>query len=381
VDFSLTPEQAELRANVLDFARRHLAERRDPAAGFPRDRWKACADFGILGLPVPAAYGGSAQDVMSTTVAMEALGEGCRDHGLLFSIHAHLWAVSTPLVAFGSEEQKKRWLPGFCDGSLIGAHAMSEPGSGSDAFGLATRAARDGDDYVLNGTKTFVSNAPVADAFLVFATVAPERRMWGVTAFLLPRGTPGLGVSKPFRKMGLESSPMSEVVLSDCRAPASTRLGAEGQGSAIFNHSMGWERASILGSQVGRMAAELAACIAYARDRKQFGRPIGDFQLVAGRLADMRVRLESARLILYRAAWAQATGVEIETWSAIAKLHISEAAVQSALDAIQVHGGYGYMHETGIEEHLRDAVGGTLYSGTSEMQRVLIARQLGFKPT
>jgi len=320
-------------------------------------------------------------DIMSTTAAMEALGEACRDHGFLFSIHAHLWAVVTPLLGFGTEEQKQRWLPLLCDGTLIGAHGMSEPDSGSDAFSLTTRAVRDGDTYVLNGTKTFVSNAPVADLFIVFATVEPERRIWGVTAFLLERDTPGLGVSKPIKKMGLSTSPMGELILTECRVPITARLGAEGQGATVFNHSMGWERACILGSQVGRMAAQLAACIAYAKERKQFGRPIGNFQLVAARLADMRVRLETARLILYRAAWAQAAGHEADEWAALAKLYISETAVQSALDAIQVHGGYGYMAEFGVEEHLRDAIGGTLYSGTSEIQRLLIARHLGLSPT
>jgi alkylation response protein AidB-like acyl-CoA dehydrogenase len=334
-------------------------------------------DFGILGLPVPRAYGGSELDIMATAAAMEALGEGCRDHGLLFSIHAHLWGVVIPVLGFGTDEQKEHWLPGLCDGSLIGAHAMSEPESGSDAFSLKTRAVRDGEVYLLNGTKTFVSNAPVANAFVVFATVAPERRMWGVTAFLLERDMPGLTVSKPFRKMGLTSSPMSEVILTDCRVPASARLGVEGQGGTVFRSSIGWERASILGSQVGRMVAQLAECVEYARNRRQFGQPIGNFQLVAGRLADMRVRMETARLILYRAAWAVATGRDVETWAALAKLHISEAAVQSALDAIQVHGGYGYMSEFGVEEHLRDAVAGTLYAGTSEIQRLLIARHLG----
>jgi alkylation response protein AidB-like acyl-CoA dehydrogenase len=382
MEFALTAEQEELRDNVREFARKNLASSGESGAGaFPRDLWRACGDFGLLGLPVPAAYGGSGLDIVTTTAAMEALGEAAQDHGFLFSIHAHLWAVVTPLLAFGTEDQKRRWLPGLCDGSFIGAHGMSEPASGSDAFSLTTRAVRDGDSYVLNGSKTFVSNAPVADVFVVFATVAPERRLWGITAFLVEREAPGLSVSRPFRKMGLTTSPMAEVVLTDCRVPLDSRLGAEGQGATVFNHSMGWERACILGSQVGRMAAELATCVRYAKERKQFGRPIGSFQMVAARLADMRVRLETARLILYRAAWAHGTGRDTEMWAALAKLHISEAAIQSSLDAIRIHGGYGYMTESGVEEHLRDAIGGTLYSGTSEIQRLVIARHLGLTPT
>ncbi len=380
MDFSFDPEQIALRQSVLEFAQKHLStDGADPYA-FRRDLWNRCAEFGILGLPVPAEYGGSGLDVVSTTVAMEALGFGCNDHGLLFSLHAHMWAVVTPIIAFGTDEQKQRWLPGLIDGSLIGAHGMSEPDSGSDAFSLRTRAELEGDAYVLTGTKTFVTNAPVADVFLVFATVNRKRGMWGVTAFVLERGTSGLSVSAPFRKLGLQSSPMSEIVLEGCRVPASHRLGQEGQGATVFSHSMGWERSCILASQVGRMDAQLKKAVLYARERQQFGKPIGNFQLVAAKLADMKVRLETARLVLYRAAWQQCTGGDVGLDSAMAKLYISEAAVQSALDAVQIYGGYGYMQEYNVERELRDAVGGTLYSGTSEIQRLLIARQLGLSP-
>lgn len=380
MNFGLTPEQVQLREHILGFARTFT---RDAGADqtFSREMWNRCAEFGILGLSVPASYGGSGMDILSTTVAMEALGEGCTDHGMLFSMHAHMWAVITPLLAFGTPEQRERFLPGLVDGRLIGAHGMSEPESGSDAYAMRTRATRVGDCYVLNGTKTFVTNAPVGDLFVVFATVKPERGMWGVTAFLLEKGTPGLSVSRPFRKMGLTTSPMGEVVLDECRVPVSSRLGAEGQGAAIFNHSMGWERSCILASQVGRMQSQLDACVRYAQEREQFGKPIGSFQLVAAKLADMKVRLETSRLLLYRAAWQLATSVESSAMeAAIAKLYISESAVASALDAVQLHGGYGYMQDFQMEQQLRDAVGGTLYSGTSEIQRLLIARHLGLTP-
>ena len=386
MDFDWTAEQLELRDSILDFARRGLSDGDGApdtggADSFRRDLWKRCGEFGILGLPVPREYGGSALDMVTTTFAMEALGEGCRDHGLLFSMHAHMWAVVMPLLAFGTPVQKERFVPGLCDGTLIGAHGISEPGSGSDAYAMRARAVRDGDHYVLNGTKTFVTNAPVGDLFVVFATVKPERGMWGVTAFAIERGTPGLSVSRPFKKMGLTTSPMGEVVLDDCRVPVESRLGKEGQGATIFNHSMGWERSCILASQVGRMQHQLQACVTYAKEREQFGKPIGNFQLVAAKLADMKVRLETSRLLLYRAAWQLAKSGEGGAMeAAMAKLYISEAAVASALDAVQVHGGYGYMQEYGVERELRDAVGGTLYSGTSEIQRLLIARHLGLSP-
>jgi hypothetical protein len=382
VDFALSAQQLDLRSHVLAFAQACLGEAGgDGRDGFRRDLWARCGAFGILGLPVPEQYGGSGHDVLSTTVAMEALGYGCRDHGLLFSMHAHLWAVVAPLLAFGTEEQKARYLPGLADGTLVGAHAMSEPDSGSDVYAMRAQAERVGEEYLLHGTKTFVTNAPVADVFVVFATVNRKRGMWGATAFVLEQGTPGLSVSKPFRKLGLAGSPMGEVVLDGCRVPVSARLGAEGQGSAIFNHSMGWERSCILASQVGRMAWQLERSVAYVREREQFGRPIGNFQLVAARLADMKVRLEASRLLLYRAAWQVHHGTDASLEAAIAKLFISEAAVESALAAVQVHGGYGFMEEYPAAGELRDAVGATLYSGTSEIQRLLIARHLGLSPT
>jgi alkylation response protein AidB-like acyl-CoA dehydrogenase len=381
VDFALTAEQIELRANVLGFARHSLTSDVDSngaPAGFRRDLWERCAEFGIFGLPVPVELGGSGLDIVTTTVAMEALGEGCRDHGLLFSMHAHLWAVVTPIIAFGTPDQRERYLPRLIDGSWIGAHGISEPESGSDAYSMRTRATKDGDHYILNGTKTFVTNAPVGDLLVVFATVKPERGMWGVTAFLIEKGTQGLSVSRPFKKLGLTTSPMGEVVLDNCRIPVTNVLGKEGQGASIFNHSMRWERSCILGSQVGRMQQQLDACVGYAREREQFGKPIGSFQLIAAKLADMKVRLETSRLLLYRAAWQLSQtpeGGAVE--AAMAKLYISESAVASALDAVQVHGGYGYMQDFHVEQQLRDSIGGTLYSGTSEIQRLLIARHLG----
>ena len=380
MNLAWSDEQLQLRDSVVQFARQALGDsvrERDRCDAFSREAWERCAEFGIQGLPMPKEYGGAEQDHMTTILAMEALGYACRDQGLLFSLHAQMWSIQMPILKFGTPEQRQRYLPALCDGSLIGAHCMSEPGSGSDAFAMRTRAERRGDCYVLNGSKTFVTNAPEADLFLAFATVDPAKGMWGVTAFLLDRDTPGLSVGKKIEKMGLTTSPMAEVFFDDCEVPASRLLGREGQGTAVFNHSMGWERSSILASTVGAMEREVEQCIAYARQRSQFGKPIGSFQLVAGRIADMKIRLETARALLYRAAWAQVTQRDAALDGAMAKLYISEAAVQTALDAIQVHGGYGFMREYEVERDLRDAIGGRLYSGTSEIQRMIIARQLG----
>lgn len=377
----VSPDQRHdaLREAVRGFARSALAGRAADAP-FARQAWNACAEFGLLGLPVPEEYGGGGEDGTAAVAAFEVLGYECADQGLLFSLQAHLWSVVMGVLELGTPDQKGAWLPPLIDGRWVAAHAMSEPDTGSDAFALRTRAVRDGDDYVLTGAKTFVTNAPVADVFLVFATVNPAAGMWGLTAFLLDRDTPGLSVSKPFEKLGLSGSPMGEVVLDGCRVPAGRRIGEEGQGATLFGHSMMWERGCILAATVGRMARQLDECVAYAKERRQFGRRIGDFQLVAAKLADMKVRLETSRLLLHRTAAELPVGARAQELTAIAKLHISEAAVQSSLDAVQIHGGYGYTAEYPSAHELRDAIGSTLYSGTSEIQRLLIARSLGLQP-
>jgi alkylation response protein AidB-like acyl-CoA dehydrogenase len=383
MDFSWTDEQLKLRAAVIEFARQTLNPdfaAREKQARFSRELWAECARFGIQGMPIPEEFGGAAQDALTTMFAMEALGYACLDQGLLFSLHAHMWAIQTPLLRFGTPEQKRRYLPKLCGGELIGAHAMSEPESGSDAFALRTRAEARGDRYRLNGSKTFVTNAPVADLFLVFATVDRKKGMWGITGFLIEKDTPGLSVGAPLAKLGLTTSPMAEVFLEDCEIPAENRLGRVGQGATIFNHSMAWERSCILGSTVGAMERELELCVEHAKTRKQFGKALGSFQLVAGKISDMKVRLETSRMLLYRAAWAHARGEANALEGALAKLAISESAVQSSLDAIQIHGGYGYMRDSQVERHLRDNVSSRLYSGTSEIQRLIIARHLGLTP-
>ena len=383
MDFSWNEQQRELRAGAIAFARQTLNadfSARERAGEFSRELWRQCARFGVQGMPLPEEFGGAGYDVMTTMLVMEALGYACLDQGLLFCLHAHMWAIETPLLRFGTSGQKTRYLPRLCDGTLIGAHAMTEPQTGTDAFSLRTTADLRGDRYVLNGSKTFVTNAPVGDLFLVFATVDRRKGMWGITGFLVEKGAKGLTVGQKLDKLGLTTSPTAEVFLEDCEIPVENRLGKVGQGSAIFNHSMAWERSCILGSTVGAMEHELEMCVEYAKTRKQFGKPIGNYQLIAGKLADMKVRLETCRMMLYRAACAHGCGEPNALEGAIAKLTISEAAVASALDAIQIHGGYGYMREYNVERHLRDNVASRLYSGTTEIQRLIVARHLGLSP-
>ncbi|HWF79273.1 MAG TPA: acyl-CoA dehydrogenase family protein [Streptosporangiaceae bacterium] len=380
MDFSLTTEQHELTQAAADFARRELNQdlaKRDEAGEFPAELWRACAKFGILGLPMPAEYGGGGSDLITTALVMEALGYGCQDNGLLFSLNAQLWSVQHPIVIFGTPQQQQAYLPGMVAGDIIGGHAMTEPGSGSDALHLHTRAERRGENYLLNGTKQFITNAPVADVLLVYASVDGGAGFGGLSAFLVDAKTPGLAVSSGLEKMGLRTSPIGEIALTDCLVPATSRLGPDGAGMAIFNSSMEWERSCLFASWVGAMRRQLDACVAYARMREQFGQPIGKFQAVAAKLADMYVSVEAARLLIYRVAWCKQQGRSAPAEAAAAKLFTSEAWVRSSLDAIQTHGAVGYMKETGIERDLRDAVASTIYSGTSEIQRVLIARMLG----
>ncbi|MGQ0669875.1 MAG: acyl-CoA dehydrogenase family protein [Actinomycetota bacterium] len=375
----VTPEQAEFFESVCRFARSLPGDvaLRDRSETFSREGWDRCGAFGIQGLPAPEEFGGGGADVVTTMLALEALGYGCRDAGLVFSVNAHMWTSVIPLSSFGTEEQKRRQLPGLCSGRVIGCHAITEPEAGSDAFAMTTSGKAVEGGYVLNGRKTFITNAQIADLLIVFARTTEGIGPYGLTALLVERGTPGLSVGRGLEKMGLRTSPMAEVVLEDCFVPHSSVLGREGQGGEIFTASMRWERACIMASQVGQMRRTMQACVAYARQRRQFGKPIAKFESVADKIADMRIAVDASRALVLRVGWLMDQGHDAMVEAAIAKVFVSEAAVRTNLDAVQVHGGYGYMAELEIERGLRDAVGGTIYSGTSEIQRRIIARGLG----
>lgn len=380
MDFSWNEEQLAYQKAVIDFAQKELNGDRienDHAGVFPREKWRKCARFGIQGMPFPEEFGGADADVLTTMLTMEGLGYGCRDNGLIFAINAQMWSVMMPILSFGTEAQKQKYLPGMCNGALVGAHGMTEPDSGSDAYSLRTTATRCDGGYILNGSKMFVTNAPDCDLAVVFATVDPSKKMWGVTGFLVERGAPGFTVGRKLDKMGLRTSPMGELVFQDCFVPAENRVGPEGAGARIFADSMEWERSCILASHIGAMQRQLENAVQYAREREQFGQPIGKFQSVANRLVDMKVRLETARLLLYKVAWLKKNGQSAIMEAAMAKLYLSESFVQSSLDAIRTLGSYGYMTEFEMERDLRDAIGGVLYSGTSDIQRNIIARLMG----
>jgi alkylation response protein AidB-like acyl-CoA dehydrogenase len=376
----LDDEQRSLRHSIVTFAQNELGQDldgRDRKGVSSRENWRKCAQLGLLGMPVPTAYGGLGVSATTIAAALEGLGYGSPDNGLIFSLNAHMWACELPLIHFGTEAQKRRWLPGLCDGSLIAAHGMTEPESGSDAFALRTTATPVEDGWVLNGSKSFVTNAPDSDLLVVFATTDRSLGFAGLCAFVLERDTPGLEIGPPLSKMGLRTSSLGELFLSDCRVAADALLGEPGGGMAIFNASMRWERSLILAASVGTMRRQLERCVAYARERVQFRQPIGSFQAISHRLADMRLRLQTSHLMLHRIAALLDADTATDLDAAMTKLHLSEAFVQSSLDALQIHGGAGYVTESGLERDVRDALGSRIYSGTSEMQRNVIARHLG----
>ena len=381
MDFSITEEQRLLRDSIVKFAQgalNHDVIERDREQKFSRQLWRQCAEIGIQGLPVDEQFGGSGADTLTCAMALEALGYGCRDGGLVFSLCAHLLACVVPIWRHGSEVQKARYLPGLCDGSLIGAHAITEPGSGSDTFAMRTRAERASGGWRLHGTKTFISNAPVADLAIVFAVTDPVKGFHGgITAFLLNRGMPGFSSGQKMEKLGLRTSQIGELVLEDALVPEDAVLGQVGGGAAVFATAMDWERVLLVAAHLGTMQRLLETSVSYARTRSQFGQQIGKFQAVAHKVSDMKVQLEAARLLVYQAAWRLAHARSASLDASIAKLFVSESLLKSALEAVQLHGGYGFMVEFEVERILRDAVGATIYSGTSEMQRNIIARWLG----
>ena len=376
MDFAWSDEQLDFRKEVIRFAKQevnHDMIQHDHDEQFSREGWDKLAKFGIHGLPIPAEYGGGGADTLTTVCGLEALGYGCRDNGLIFSINAHMWSSEIPIWSFGTEEQKKKYLPKLVSGEWVGVHAMTEPMSGSDAYSLKTRAERKGDRVILNGSKTFITNATYADMVIVFATLDPSKGPAGISAFIVEKGTPGFTISRKLHKMGLRTSPMAELSFVDCEVPAENQLGKDGAGPAIFTASMEWERICILASHLGVMQRLLETSVAYASQRKQFGKTINEFPAVSGKIADMEVRLETGRLVLYKAAWLKSQGKHPLREASIAKVYVAEACIQSCLDAIQIHGGYGYMTEYQIERELRDAISAKIYSGTSEIQRMIIS--------
>jgi alkylation response protein AidB-like acyl-CoA dehydrogenase len=382
MDFSWPQEYLDYKERVSSFAAAELSgesRENDASQTFPRHLWEACAAFGIQGLSLPKAYGGALEEVdfMRALLAMEALGYGCTDNGLAFALNAQMWTVQTPILHFGSEAQKQKYLPAMAAGKLIGAHALTEPEAGSDVMSMQLAAVKTEGGYRLSGTKHLITLAPLADVVLVFAKTNPKLGGWGISAFLVDRDAPGFTTSDKMDKMGMRSIHIGSLHFDDCFVPADALVGGEGLGFSIMNHSLEYDRCAILASQLGAMERQLDGAIKFARERKQFGKSIGSFQAVSHRIADMKLRLETSRLLLYKTAWLKQQGDSARLEAALLKLQLSEAFVASSLDAVRTWGGGAYLGNGGVERDLRDAVGGVLYAGTSDIQKNIIAKFLG----
>jgi alkylation response protein AidB-like acyl-CoA dehydrogenase len=376
VDFSWSTEQT---ARYEETVRR-------TADAFPPDRprrpadrsdWQALGLTGALGACLPAEYGGGGLGALDTARVIEAVGRTCHDTGLVFAASAHLFACAVPVAEFGNADLKKRFLPELASGRMIAGNAMTEPESGSDVSRLRVTATEVPGGFVLDGEKSFVSNGPVADVLVTYATSDPDSGHLGQTAFVVPTDGQGVLRGEPFEKMGLSSCLAGTVTFRECFVPDDQVLGAPGMGATIFQASMGWERACLFAGYLGLMDRLIDECVRFARERRQFGRRLAEFQAVSHRVVDMKLRLESARLLLYRACWDMDRGSRATLNVALSKLAVSEAAVESALDAVRVLGGRGYRSESGVEAALRDAVPSVLFSGTSEIQKELVAKELG----
>lgn len=374
-------EQQQLYDEALQFALNSLNDdnvhERDKIGVFPEQYWQRCAEQGIFGLFVPPEYGGRGYDILTSAYILEAIGHGCLDNGFELAINGQIWTVQEVILHYGNDSQKKEYLPKLINGEIKGAHAITEPDAGSDAFNLSTVALPVEGGYKLNGEKIIIGRAPVADIIITFATTNPDAGRWGVTAFIVDAHTKGVVISEPNDKMGLRTDYASDIQFDNVFVPENSVIGKVGSGASIFNASVVYERAFIFASHIGSMARQLDDTIAFTKKRRQGGQSIGKYQSVSNRIADMKVRLETSRLLMYRAAAAIDKGDDITLDSAIAKLVISESFVQNSIDAIRVHGGRGYLSEYHVERDLRDAMGGILYGGTSDIQRNIIARMLG----
>lgn len=382
MEFGLTERQRKQIDDTRRFAQATLslkARPRDLSRAFSRDLWDEASAVGLAGLPIPEKWGGRDLDTLDVVLTIEALSKGCEDGGLIFSLCAHMCACEIPISQCGTPDQKEHWLRALATGKVVGAGAITEPDAGSDAFAMQATAVKQGGGYLLNGQKCFVTNAPIADVFLVYAKTDPNLGSFGITPFLVPRGTTGMTVEEGPGKMGLATAPWGTLKFFNCALPLSARLGSEGAGAAVFHHSMGWERLCVLAIAIGAMERTLDRCLAHVRTRRQFGTPIGTFQSVANKVVDMKLRLETSRLLIHRASWMHRENIPCDEMISLAKLHVSECAVESGLDAVQLFGATGISPEVGIDLLLRDALPLRIVSGTSELQRQIVARLMGIQ--
>lgn len=377
MDFKLADEHTMIRKLVRDFAKAEVApsaRERDEEERFDRSLFDQMAQLGLTGIPWPEQYGGIGSDYLAYVIAVEELSRVCASTGVTLSAHTSL--AGWPLYKFGNEAQKQAYLRPLAQGTKIGAYALTEPGSGSDAGGMKTTAKREGDVYILNGSKIFITNGGVADVYIVFALTDPQAKQRGVSAFIVESGTPGFSVGKKESKLGIRSSPTTEIIFDECRIPVENLLGTEGQGFKIAMQTLDGGRNGIAAQAVGIAQGALDAAVAYAKERRQFGKPIIEQQGIAFKLADMAMNIEAARLLTYQAAWLESEGLPYGKESAMSKLFAGDTAMKVTTEAVQVFGGYGYMKEYQVERFMRDAKITQIYEGTQEIQRLVISRMV-----
>ena len=379
MDFEFTREQLLFKKEVVRFAKKEIVPRvqeHDLNHQFDFESFRKLGAFGILGMHLPEAYGGEGADVITTVLAGEALGEAGVDGGLTLAYGAHSFLCADTIYQHGSEDQRKKYLPGLCSGDLIGCMGLSEPDAGSDVASMTTTAEKRGDRYVLNGTKMWITNGPIADVAVVYAKTDPEaQRHTGISAFIVEKGTPGFKPGNPLVKMGVRTSQTSELVFNNCEIPAENLLGREGEGFLYSMQTVEWDRSALLAPFVGSTTYLLKRCADYAKGRVQFGRPIGKFQAIKHKLADIRIFGEAARGLVYRIAWCKDQGKPLSHLeAAVAKLFVGDWSLQITNDAVMLHGGVGYTHEFDVERIFRDCRLAPIGGGTSEIQKMIISK-------
>ncbi|KZZ83803.1 MULTISPECIES: acyl-CoA dehydrogenase [Bacillaceae] len=377
MQFKLSEEHEMIRKMVRDFAKKEVeptAAERDEEERFDRALFDKMAELGLTGIPWPEEYGGIGSDYLAYVIAVEELSRVCASTGVTLSAHTSL--AGWPVYKFGTEEQKQKYLKPMAQGEKIGAYGLTEPGSGSDAGGMKTNAKLDGDHYVLNGSKIFITNGGIADIYIVFAVTDADQKHKGTTAFIVESSFPGFSVGKKEKKLGIRSSPTTEIIFEDCRVPKENMLGEEGEGFKIAMMTLDGGRNGIAAQAVGIAQGALDASVGYAKERQQFGKPIAAQQGIGFKLADMATSVEAARLLTYQAAWLESEGLPYGKESAMSKLFAGDAAMRVTTEAVQVFGGYGYTKDYPVERYMRDAKITQIYEGTQEIQRLVISRML-----
>jgi len=378
MDFNFSDEQKMFRDTVYRYGKEEIAplcEEADLKGEFSYEIWNKFSQMGLLGLPFPEELGGQGADIVTCCLAGEALGHAGVDGGSLLALGAHTYLCAADIFTFGNEEQKKKYIPKLASGEWIGCMGLTEPSCGSDAAALRTTAVKKGDKYILNGSKTFITNAPVADVCVAFATIDRSKKHKGITAFIVEKDFPGYSTGQPFHKMGCKVSATSEVFFEDCEVPEENLLGGEGQGWQIALAGVEWDRSTLLSPMLGSSIYNLELCAKYANERYAFKRPIREFQAIQHRIADMKLFIEASRLAIYRVASSKDNGVLLNPLlAAVNKVYVGDVGFERASDAVQIFGGYGFMHEYPVERNFRDSKLGAIGGGTSDIMRFIVSR-------